>query len=81
MGITEEEVKGKLQELGFQVVAVADQERIGWSIERNGDGWGVYELYRTKGTFDRIAMSLSGRLNSIGECLEWQENYFDRGVL
>ncbi len=68
---TEEEAKDKLIELGFDVVRVEDQDFIGWSVEHNGDGWGVYELYRTKGTFDRIASSASGKLETQLDCYMW----------
>jgi len=73
---TEEEAKGKLEELGFEVIAVEDLEHLGYSIERDGDkGWNACELSRTKGTFDRTAMSLSPRMPTAKDASLWLLGY------
>ncbi len=75
MDFTEEEAKDKLEELGFKVMLATDMEFLGYSIEPNGEGWGVYELYQPKGTFDRIARSLSGKLATQRTAVVWLLDY------
>jgi hypothetical protein len=68
---TEEEAALKLNELGFEVMDLSGAEFLGFAIEPRLDGWGVNEILRTPGTFDRHVIVWSPRFDTIAECLEW----------
>jgi hypothetical protein len=72
---TEEEAARKLVSLGFEVVPAGDLDFVGYSIEANGDGWGVWRLNRYPISGLIIRMSLSGRLPNQLSCAVWLVEY------
>lgn len=71
---TEEEAAKKLGELGFTVLDANDAKLMGYSIEANGDGWGVWELHDWP-DHERTRMNLSGRLDNMTDCALWLAGY------